>query len=79
MSNSESLPPVAGQSFEQALAELREIVQQLDAGDIPLEKAIERFSRGEELRAHCEAKLASAEEKLLKVVGDGVENLGDTN
>ena len=55
-------------SFEQALAELERIVQQLESGEVELEKSIEIYERGAALRAHCDSKLKSAELKVEKIV-----------
>lgn len=60
-------------SFEKALAELEAIVQKLEGGAAPLEESIALYERGAALKAHCEAKLKSAQEKIEKIVvgGDG--------
>lgn len=55
-------------SFEQALAELEAIVRRLEAGDVELEQSIEIYERGAALRAHCEARLRSAELKVEQIV-----------
>ena len=55
-------------SFEEALAELEDIVQRLEAGDVSLEESIEIYTRGALLKRHCESKLRAAEEKIEKVV-----------
>ena len=55
-------------SFEQALAELERIVQQLESGEVELERSIEIYERGAALRAHCESKLKTAELKVEKIV-----------
>jgi exodeoxyribonuclease VII small subunit len=57
-------------SFEAALAELEKIVQQLESGDVELEKSIAIYERGAALKAHCEAKLREAELKVEKIVLD---------
>ena len=57
-------------SFEQAMRELENIVHRLESGDIDLEDSIEIYSRGTELKKHCEAKLKSAQTKLEKIVSD---------
>ncbi|WP_421788717.1 exodeoxyribonuclease VII small subunit [Hyphobacterium sp.] len=57
-------------SFEAALAELENIVQQLESGDVELEKSIAIYERGAALKAHCEAKLREAELKVEKIVLD---------
>lgn len=59
---------IAKLSFEEALAELEDIVQRLEAGDVSLEDSIEIYTRGALLKRHCEAKLRAAEEKIEKVV-----------
>ena len=61
-------------SFEKALAELESIVQKLETGSVELEESITLYERGAALKAHCEAKLKSAQEKIEKIVsGDGEE------
>lgn len=54
-------------SFEAALKELEDIVQQLERGDVELEKSIEIYERGEALKKHCDALLKKAEEKVEKI------------
>ncbi|MEO0983629.1 MAG: exodeoxyribonuclease VII small subunit [Pseudomonadota bacterium] len=63
--------PVAKMSFEEALRELEEIVGQLERGDVELEKSIEIYERGAALKAHCEARLKSAELKVEQIVQGG--------
>lgn len=55
-------------SFEKALEELEGIVRKLESGDAPLEDSIALYERGAALKAHCEAKLKSAQEKIEKIV-----------
>jgi len=55
-------------SFEKALAELEGIVQKLETGNAELEESIELYERGAALKAHCEGKLKSAQEKIEKIV-----------
>ena len=59
--------PIAKMSFEEALAELEAVVGNLESGAIPLEQSITLYERGAALKAHCEAKLAAAEEKVAKI------------
>ena len=60
-------------SFEKALAEREEIVENLENGSIALEKSIEFYTRGSHLKAHCQQKLNDAVLKLeeIKVSSDG--------
>jgi exodeoxyribonuclease VII small subunit len=55
-------------SFEQALAELDQIVQRLEGGRVALEDSIDLYARGSALKRHCEAKLKSAQERIDRIV-----------
>ena len=55
-------------SFEDALAQLEQIVRRLETGDVPLEDSIRIYERGAALKAHCEKKLKEAELKVEKIV-----------
>ncbi|MCK0168777.1 exodeoxyribonuclease VII small subunit [Jannaschia sp. S6380] len=57
-------------SFEQAIAELEKVVNQLDRGDVPLEESIRLYERGAALKARCETKLKEAEEKVEQITLD---------
>ncbi|WP_321365585.1 exodeoxyribonuclease VII small subunit [uncultured Celeribacter sp.] len=59
--------PVSEMSFETAMAELNEVVSKLERGDVALEDSIALYERGAALKAHCEAKLKDAEEKVEKI------------
>ena len=59
---------VAALSFEDALAELEQIVRGLESGQQKLEDAIGAYERGAALRKHCEAKLAEAEARVAAIV-----------
>ena len=58
---------VASLPFERALAELEEIVGQLERGSVPLEASIAIYERGEALKKHCEALLRNAEMRIEKI------------
>ena len=51
-------------SYEQARAELREIVQALESGGQPLEESLALWQRGEELAAICQRWLDAARTRL---------------
>lgn len=59
---------IAGMSFEQALAELEDIIRRLEAGSVNLEESIEIYSRGSLLKTHCEAKLRNAQSRVEQIV-----------
>lgn len=50
--------------FEQAIAQLGEIVKTLENGEAPLDKAIALFEEGMKLSKHCTEILEHAEQKV---------------
>ena len=58
---------IAAMSFEAALSALEDIVGKLESGDVGLEESIETYTRGTQLRAHCDAKLADARARIEKI------------
>lgn len=69
-------PDISGLSFEDALRELETIVARLESGDAALEEAITLYTRGEALRAQCEARLKNAQARIEKITlgQDGAPN-----
>ncbi len=59
---------IAGLSFEQALGQLEQIVQQLERGDVPLDQSIGLYERGEALRAACQTRLDAAQARIERIV-----------
>jgi len=60
-------------SFESSLEDLEQIVKQLEAGDLPLERSLELFEQGVRLSRECQKRLDEAERKveILLRSGDG--------
>ena len=58
---------IGNMSFEQALAALERIVDDLEKGDVPLDQSIRIYERGEALKKHCDALLKAAEDKVEKI------------
>jgi len=56
--------PPKDPDFEQALAELEQLVQRLEGGDLPLDEALKTFERGIELTRHCQTALKAAQQKV---------------
>jgi len=54
-------------SFEEALAELEEIVNKIDTGQESLADAVSSFQRGVALKNHCEKMLKEAKLKIEKI------------
>lgn len=57
-------------SYEQARAELREIVQALESGGQPLEESLALWQRGEELAAICQEWLQGARTRLDQAIAE---------
>ena len=51
-------------SFEEALKNLEKIVDELNNGDMELEKAITAYEKGIKLKNICELKLKNAQERI---------------
>lgn len=59
-------------NLEKSLQSLEKIVDELESGDLPLEKAMQRFEEGIKLTRACQTALRDAEQKveiLLKDAG----------
>lgn len=59
-------------NLEKALADLEGLVEELESGDLPLEKAMKKFEEGIKLTRSCQKSLKDAEQKveiLLKSAG----------
>ena len=67
---------VEGLSFDAAFAELRQAIEELEAGGLPLEETIRRTERAVALQRHCERLLSEAELRVKQLVarpGGGLE------
>lgn len=80
MSSSQKRTP----DLEKSLNELESVVQQLEDGDLPLEKALKQFEKGVKLSRDCQAALRAAEQRV-QLLMDGAlkdfdeETEGDEN
>jgi exodeoxyribonuclease VII small subunit len=61
-------------SFEEAMAELEQVLGQLERGDVALDNSIKLYERGAALKARCETKLKEAEEKVAAITLDADGN-----
>ena len=73
MTETELPDDIKAMSFEQALEELRGIVDGLERGDGSLDQSITAYERGSLLRMHCDDKLREAHMKIeqIRVKADG--------
>lgn len=60
-------------SFEEAMLALDKIVEKLEEGDVPLEKAIAYYQEGMELSKICNDKLTNVQEKMTHMINDQAE------
>ncbi len=51
-------------SFEKAMNKLEQIVQDLEKGELPLEKSLAKFEEGVKLSRFCSTKLDATEKKV---------------
>ena len=58
------------QSFESSLEALEKIVQQLENGDLALEKSLELFEQGIKLSRQCQERLNQAERRIEVLLRD---------
>ena len=67
---------IAALSFDAAFAELRQAIEELEAGGLALEETIRRTERAVALQRHCERLLSEAELRVKQLVarpGGGLE------
>ncbi len=71
------------QTFDSALKKLDKIVRELEAGELPLEKAIQKFEEGMSLSKYCTTILDDTEKKVTILIKDAegsqVETTFDRN
>jgi exodeoxyribonuclease VII small subunit len=68
---------MAKKTFEQAMKQLEQIVQDLESGEIPLEKALKKFEEGIELSKFCSEKLDESEKRITILTQDTAGNVSD--
>lgn len=65
-----NVPASEPASFEQAMAELEQLVTQMEAGELPLEASVAAYQRGSELVKFCAAQLDKVENQVKVLEGD---------
>lgn len=69
--------------FETALAQLEQLVQKLESGDLSLEASLQEYERGVQLTRVCQQALKQAEQRVQLVNSDGSSSdfpaLGELN
>ena len=54
-------------TFEESLKKLEEIIDQLESGEIDLEKSVELYEKGMVLKNNCDEKLKKVELQIKKI------------
>ncbi|WP_425269282.1 exodeoxyribonuclease VII small subunit [Halobacillus trueperi] len=57
-------------SFEEAMKQLEEIVEKLETGEVPLEKAIQYYQEGMKLSKLCSEKLGNVETQMQQIMNE---------
>ncbi len=66
---------MAKQTFEKAMKQLEQIVEELESEDLPLEKALNKFHEGVKLSKFCSDKLDETEKKVSLLLKDHEGNI----
>jgi len=61
---------MATDTFEKALIQLEKIVAELEAGNLPLEKALKKFEEGVAFSRFCSERLDESERKIALLLKD---------
>ncbi len=65
-------------NLEKSLSDLEALVEDLESGDLPLEKAMKKFEEGIKLTRGCQTALKEAEQKVeILLQSSGGEELND--
>ena len=62
-------------NFEAAMAELDQLVEKMESGQLPLEESLSAYQRGTELLKFCEGVLKDAEQKIKVLDGGELKDL----
>lgn len=68
---------MAKKKFEEAVAQLESIVEELESGDLPLDKAMKRFEEGVKLSKTCSDTLDEVESRVRILTGETDEGVTD--
>lgn len=60
-------------TYEEAIARLEEITNQLEKGGIPLEQSLKLFEEGTKLSAYCYKILNEAQQRVTELSTDDIE------
>ena len=74
---SKSPPGEKAASFEDAMAELEQLVGRMEAGELPLEASVAAYKRGSELVKFCAGQLDRVDSQVKVLEGDMLRPFAD--
>lgn len=60
-------------SFEAALAEIEQIIDEIDSGEMPLDQVVAKFKRCSTMITSCRAQLEEVEQQI-KILGEELQD-----
>ena len=69
----QNVPVTEDASFEEIVARLQEVVEQLEDGELPLERSLAIFEEGVRLSRLGKKRLDDAEARVERLLSDGVD------
>ena len=61
--------------LEKAMHELEQVVEQLEGGDLSLDKSLQQFEKGVKLSRECQAALSDAEQKVQVLMNSELKDI----
>ncbi len=61
--------------LEKSMQELEQVVEQLEGGDLSLDKSLKQFEKGVKLSRDCQAALTKAEQKVQVLMNAELQDL----
>ncbi len=71
------VPDQPSASFEEAMAELEQLVAKMESGELPLEASVAAYQRGSELVKYCAAQLERVEKQVKVLEGEMLRPFAD--
>ena len=61
--------------LEKSMHELEQVVEQLESGDLSLDKSLKQFEKGIKLSRDCQTALTDAEQKVQMLMNSGLKDI----
>lgn len=61
--------------LEKTIGDLEELVEQLESGELTLDKSLEQFEKGVKLSRDCQAALTEAEQKVQILIDSELKDM----